>query len=240
MTIYQTKALTFDTGGTILDWHSGFAIALAKAGANHQIGRDWHQIANELRRRSLRQMLNLGEYEIPQYNFDDAHRLVLDDLCAENGLESFTEQERRGIWWDAVHTLSVWPDFPAVLPCLREKFICVSFTVLSYRIVIDTAKKNGLSWDAVISCEGIGKYKILQEAYLSAARYLRLKPSECCMVACHNFDLNAAKLAGFKTAFVRRPHEWGEEAPPDPIPNPTHDIVVDDFPSLARILGVNT
>ena len=29
------------------------------------------------------------------------------------------------------------------------------------------------------------------------------------MVACHNFDLNAAKAQGFRTAFVRRPDEWG-------------------------------
>ena len=36
---------------------------------------------------------------------------------------------------------------------------CVaSFTILSYRLILDTAKKNGLSWDAVFSCEAIGKY----------------------------------------------------------------------------------
>ena len=58
------------------------------------------------------------------------------------------------------------------------------------------------------------------------------------MVACHNFDLDAAKKAGFKTAFVRRPDEWGAEGPPDPNPNSHHDIVADDFLDLARQLGV--
>ncbi len=43
---------------------------------------------------------------------------------------------------------------------------------------------------------------------------------------------------GFKTAFVRRPDEWGPEGPPDPAPNPAHDIVVDSFPELAEALGV--
>jgi 2-haloacid dehalogenase len=109
---------------------------------------------------------------------------------------------------------------------------------LSFRIIIDTAKRNGLSWDAVISCEAIGKYKILPEAYQTAARFLQLEPGQCCMVACHNFDLDAAKAVGFKTAFVRRPDEWGPDGPPDPEPNPQHDIIVDSFPEMAAALGV--
>jgi len=28
------------------------------------------------------------------------------------------------------------------------------------------------------------------------------------MVACHNFDLNAARACGYKSAFVKRPAEW--------------------------------
>jgi 2-haloacid dehalogenase len=235
----EVKALTFDTGGTILDWHTGFVTALAENGKRHRIERDWCRLANELRRRSLQKMLNLGEHVPPQYNFDEAHRVVLNELCVENDLVFFTDHERRSIWWDAVHSLAAWPDFPAVLPKLRDRFICASFTILSFRIVIDTARANGLSWDAVISCEAIGKYKVLPGAYASAARYLQLEPEQCCMVACHNFDLDAAKSVGFKTAFVRRPSEWGERGPPDPEPNPQHDVIVDDFPALARALGVN-
>ena len=94
-----------------------------------------------------------------------------------------------------------------------------------------------MSWDAVISCEAIGKYKILPEAYKTCAKYLQLDAGECMMVACHNFDLDAAKAVGFRTAFIRRPHEWGAESPPDPQPNPKHDIIVDTFPELAKVLG---
>ena len=68
------RALTFDTGGTILDWHTGFETALADAGARHGAERNWHDIANQLRRTSLAKMLNLGEHEPPGYNFDGAHR----------------------------------------------------------------------------------------------------------------------------------------------------------------------
>ena len=238
MSLNGIEALTFDTGGTILDWHGGFSMALAEAGARHGVEKDWGALANELRRKSLKRMLNLGEHAPPAYNFDGAHRAALDDVLAEHGLEVLSEAERHEIAYNQAHNFQCWPDFPAVLPKLRARFICASFTILSFRIIIDTARRNGLSWDAVISCEAIGKYKVLPEAYRTAARFLQLEPEACCMVACHNFDLDAAKAVGFKTAFVRRPDEWGAEGPPDPAPNPAHDIVVDSFPELAEALGV--
>jgi 2-haloacid dehalogenase len=240
MSLDDVKALTFDTGGTILDWHTGFSTALAETGAKYGVENDWAALTNELRRRSLKRMLNLGEHEPPTYNFDDGHRAALDEILDENGLDAVTAEDRRKIWWDKAHSFQCWPDFSGTLPKLREKFICASFTILSFRIIIDTAKHNGLSWDAVISCEAIGKYKILPEAYLTAAKFLQLEPGQCCMVACHNFDLDAAKAAGFKTAFVRRPDEWGPAGPPDPTPNPHHDLVVDDFPEMARKLGAGS
>lgn len=238
MDISNIKALTLDTGGTILDWHSGFREALGELGARHGVEADWGKLANDVRRATMKHMINLGEHEPPAYNFDDGHRMGLDEVLAANGLDAATPDERRAIWWDTAHNFRCWPDFPDVLPKLRSKFICASFTLLSFRIIIDTAKANGLSWDAVISCEAIGKYKIIPEAYRTAAKYLQLDPSQCLMVACHNFDLDAAKAVGFNTAFVRRPDEWGAEGPPDPVPNPIHDIVVDTFPELAERLGV--
>jgi 2-haloacid dehalogenase len=236
MSLDGIKALTFDTGGTILDWHQGFSTALAEAGARHGVEKDWGALANEIRRKSLKRMLNLGEHAPPAYNFDDAHRAALDEVLTGHGFDDLSEEERHEIAYTRVHEFQCWPDFPAVLPALRKKYICASFTILSFRIIIDTARRNGLSWDAVISCEAIGKYKILPEAYQTAARFLQLEPGQCCMVACHNFDLDAAKAVGFKTAFVRRPDEWGAEGPPDPTPNPIHDIVVDSFPELAEAL----
>ena len=50
MGMADVKALTFDTGGTILDWHSSFRDARAAAGARHGVDRDWPAMANALRR----------------------------------------------------------------------------------------------------------------------------------------------------------------------------------------------
>ncbi len=54
------------------------------------------------------------------------------------------------------------------------------------------------------------------------------------MVACHNFDLNGAQDAGYRTAFVRRPAEWGPGGPPDPNPNRDYDFVEEGFEGLVR------
>jgi 2-haloacid dehalogenase len=129
-----------------------------------------------------------------------------------------------------------WPDFPAAQAKMRENFVVASFTILSVSLIIDTAKRNGLSWDAVFSCEMIGKYKLLPFAYEQVAKWLVMDPSEIMMVACHNFDLNAARAVGFKSAFVHRPDEWGAAGPPDPTPDDHHDIIADDFPDLVQKL----
>ena len=43
------KALTFDTGGTILDWHHGISRAFATVGARRGLQADWPTITNEYR-----------------------------------------------------------------------------------------------------------------------------------------------------------------------------------------------
>ena len=67
MSFKGVKALAFDTGGTILDWHSGFRDALKSIGRAYGLERDWADIANQLRRQSLGRMVNLGEHEPPAY-----------------------------------------------------------------------------------------------------------------------------------------------------------------------------
>ncbi len=224
------KAIAFDTGGTVLDWHSGVCAAFSRIGAVHGIQRNWHAITNEYRRRVMKGIV--GQVR-PTFNMDDLHRSCLDPLLAEQGLQAFAAQERWQIA-HAWHELSVWPDVPRALARLRNFFPVISFTMLPLSLVLDVSRHNEIDWDAVISCEMIGVYKPNPEAYMKVANWLQLPPAEILMVACHNFDLNAARACGLKTAFVRRPQEWGPEGPPDPIPHADCNIVVDDFAALAQ------
>jgi 2-haloacid dehalogenase len=227
------KALTFDTGGTILDWHRGISAALAAAGARRGISANWAEVTNEYRRRALKGMTRQVR---PGFNIDDVHRRVLDELATEFGWSTFTEEDRVGIQ-RAWHALDAWPDFPAALKRLRKRHVVASFTILSTSLIVDVSRRNGFYWDCVVSCEMIGSYKPNPEAYETCARWLGHRPDEVLMIACHNFDLLAARKVGYRSAFVRRPDEWGAAGPPDPTPDPTHDILVDDFGQLAERLG---
>ncbi|MDZ4400219.1 haloacid dehalogenase type II [Hydrogenophaga sp.] len=227
------KALAFDTGGTVLDWHSGIRKAFALAGQRHGVERDWHAVTNDYRRASMAGIV--GKLE-PAFNMDDVHRSMLEGVIAEHGLEMLTPQDRAQIH-RAWNSLNAWPDFAGALGRLKHKFPVVSFTMLPLAMVMAVSKRNGLEWDAVISCEMIGAYKPQPLAYEQAARWMGVAPGQILMVACHNFDLNAARACGYHTAFVRRPLEWGPAGPPDPHPHPDCTIVVDDFPALAQHLA---
>lgn len=232
MDLSDVKAIAFDTGGTVLDWHRGLCAAMAEWGGVRGVEQDWHALANEHRRRSLRRMTNTVE---PAFNIDDVHREVLGELFNERSLSASAEERQAiAMRW---HSLGAWPDFAPVLRRLRRRRICVSFTILSLSLIVDVSRCNGLEWDAVIPCEMLRVYKPRPEAYQRAARFLGVAPGEILMVACHNFDLDAARGVGYRTAFVRRPDEWGPAGPPDPMPNPATDIVVGGFAELAEQLG---
>ena len=226
----RIKALTFDTGGTVLDWHGGLVRALATAGTAHGLALDWHEVANDWRRRAMKAIV--GQVR-PAFNMDDVHRSTLAEALAHCGLTGLNSEEVEDIWAEW-HRLDAWPDFAGSLAALKKLLPVVSFTMLPTSLVIDVSRRNGFAWDAVVSCEMLGVYKPHLEAYATTAKWLGLEPSDIMMVACHNFDLNAAKAAGFRTAFIRRPDEWGPAGPPDPKPNMDYDIVEDGFVPLLR------
>lgn len=227
------KALAFDTGGTILDWHGGLVRALSEVGAGHGLSRDWHAVANDWRRLALEGIV--GQVR-PPFHMDDVHRRTLDDVVERHALHAFTAAQRERLW-HAWHELDAWPDFAPAQARLRRTWPVVSLTMLPTALVVDVSRRNGLVWDAIVSCEMIGVYKPHADAYATAARWLGLAPADILMVACHNFDLDAARAAGMRTAFVRRPDEWGPAGPPDPDPHPGCDFAVSGFDELTRALG---
>ena len=154
----------------------------------------------------------------PGFNIDDVHRNVLGEVLDENGLGGSAEDRR--VIAERWHQLDAWPDFAAALRRLRRHRICVSFTILSLSLIVDASRRNGIDWDAVLPCEMLRVYKPHPDAYRRAAALLAVEPHEILMVACHNFDLDAARGVGYRTAFVRRPRRSGDP-PARPIPYPT-------------------
>lgn len=98
----KIKALAFDTGGTIMDWHSGISSAFQRIGERHGISLDWHALTNTYRRLAMKGIV--GQVQ-PGFNMDDVHRTALDEVLSKHGLDAFTVQDRWQIF-HAWHTLS--------------------------------------------------------------------------------------------------------------------------------------
>ncbi len=224
------QAIAFDTGGTVLDWHGSIVAELQGIDAWRSRQLDAHAFVNDWRRRTMKGIVGQAN---PAFNMDDVHLRTLDESIAHFGMPALAPAQRLQLW-RAWHRLRAWPDFVPALDALRTKVPVVSFTMLPLALVVAVSRSNGIRWDAVISCEMTGIYKPNPEAYLNTARWLNLKPEQILMVACHNFDLNAAHAVGMKTAFVHRPDEWGPAGSPDPKPNMAYDHVVDGFDALAQ------
>lgn len=222
------RIVLFDTGGTVLDWHGSIVEDLGSLPAWADVRFDPHEFVNEWRRRTMRGIV--GQVR-PTFHMDDVHLQTLDETIIHFRLPALDVAQRHGLW-RAWHRLRAWPDFPPALARLREHLPVVSFTMLPTALVVTVSRRNGLAWDAVVSCQMIGIYKPHVEAYLTACAWLAVDPGEALMVACHNFDLSAAQDAGMQTAFVRRPDEWGPAGPPDPNPNRAYDWVVGGFDEL--------
>ncbi len=226
------RSVAFDTGGTVLDWHGGLVRAFAPLAEKHGLTLDAHALVNDWRLRTMKGIV--GQVQ-PAFHMDDVHRQVLDETLAQFGAGVLSTDERDALWrhW---HRLDAWPDFSDAQSAMRKALPVVSLTMLPTALVVDVSRRNGIVWDAIISCEMIGVYKPHAQAYQTAARWLNLQPRNILMVACHNFDLNAAHQAGMRTAFVRRPDEWGPPGPPDPQPNMAYDFIEDGFDGLLKSL----
>ena len=231
MDFSKIKALTFDTGGTILDWYSGFKSGFEYIANKNNLSLNINNLSKEFRKKSLSTITQQDQNNL--INFDEAHKKAIEEICKEQSI-ILEQSDKNYLYYEAPAKLNVWPDFLEPFKLLKEKFLCVSFTLLSNRLVFLNSKNNGINWDLVLSCETLEVYKPNLEAYKKTAKLLQLEPQECAMVACHSFDLNAAQKAGLKTIFVKRHKEWGPDT--DVSVDGDYDMVVSDFSELKALV----
>jgi len=180
-------------------------------------------------------MARVRSGELPWMTIDQLHRMILDELLARFAIEGLTEEDidhLNRVW----HRLDPWPDARRGLARLKRRYLIATLSNGNLALLVNMAKHARLPWDCVLSAELFGHYKPDREAYLGAARLLGLAPRQVMLVAAHKDDLYAAKACGLRTAFVRRPLEYGPKVRADLKPERAFDCNADDFLDLASQL----
>ncbi len=220
----KIKALAFDVGGSVFDWQTAVRRKVVELAKSHGAEIDDYEFAHAWRRRMFELLAEVITGNRESANADVLHRLALDDLVPGYAGFALSDQQKDDltmVW----HSMEVWEDFPAALEQLRQHYKVVILSVLSWSILVDSSKHAGISWDGILSCEFLGHYKPLPQAYQRCASLLRLAPEELMMVAVHPRDLAAAARAGLKTGFVKpKLEEAGSEGDTS-----SFDIVADDY-----------
>lgn len=233
----EIRAIAFDVQGTCVDFYH--PVLRAGAALNHGKGLaiDWAEVSAEWRDlyRTALDAVIVGKR--PWIRVDKIYREALDLLLERRGLGCmFAKHERDEL--NAIWTkLDPWPDAVDGLTRLRRRFTTSTLSNAGMAAVVALVKKANLPFDAILTAELARSYKPAPAIYQLAVDYLGYKPDEILMVACHKYDLKAARAFGMRTAFVARPLEFGPDARPDIAPESWFDCYIDSFTSLADELG---
>ncbi len=237
-TLETVRALTFDVQGTCVDFcqpllRMGKAVNQAKG-----LEIDWAALSTEWRGLYRVVLDQIIAAERPWLRVDHIYRETLDTLLERHCLSGvFTTVERdelNQVW----SRLDAWPDSVEGLARLRLRFVTSTLSNAGMSTMVAVIKHAGLPFDAVLTAELAHSYKPAPAVYQLAVDYLGYRPDEIMMVACHKYDLKAARAFGMRTAFVARPLEFGPSAKPDTAPESWLDLCVDDFIALAHALAI--
>ncbi|MHB8575101.1 MAG: haloacid dehalogenase type II [Dehalococcoidia bacterium] len=231
------RALTFDVGGTVFDWHGTIRDAIQALAQANGVSVDAAQLANTWRRGMLERVGRVRTGELAWQNADALHRVALDDVLAGTPLAGLGADERDELT-RAWHRLRAWPDAVPALARLRQRYTIVVLSILNFSLLVDSSKQAGIQWDGIISCEFLQRYKDDPVTYRTAVQWLGLRPEQAMMVAAHPWDLKGAMRVGLRSAHVPRPGEWGEPETRDLSLDPALgiDLAARDFADLAAQL----
>lgn len=235
------KALVFDVFGTVVDWRGSIIREGRRLGREKKLKVDWERFADAWRAGYRPAMARVRSGELPWTRIDELHRMILDDILRQFAIRGLTQNEIEDlnrVW----HRLRPWPDARRGLQRLKKCYVIGTLSNGNVELLVNLAKNGGLPWDVVFSAESFHHYKPDPETYLGAARLLGCAPRELMLVAAHKDDLFAARACGLRTAFVRRPLEYGPAKRAGLEAESAFDFNVGDFIQLAermcRVSGV--
>jgi 2-haloacid dehalogenase len=226
------KVLAFDIFGTVVDWHG--SIVREVSALYPKI--DANAFALAWRAGYQPAMSRVRSGELGWTRIDDLHRMILDGLLPQFGLQHLSEDERahlNRVW----HRLQAWPDSVQGLTRLKRKFTICTLSNGNIGLLTNMAKNAGLPWDCILSAEVFKAYKPDPATYLGAAQVFDVPPHDVMLCAAHHDDLAAARACGLQTAYIERPFEFGTLQPKDVSPQAGNDWHAKSISDLADQLG---
>ena len=235
MRALNLKALAFDVFGTVVDWRGSIAREGAIWGQVKGIDLDWFAFADAWRGLYQPAMERVRTGEVDWINLDGLHRMNLDQLLPDFSLDDLNESELvhlNHMW----HRLDPWPDSVLGMNRLKNNFTLAALSNGNVALIVNMAKRARIPWDTILGAEIVGHYKPEPKAYSKSVELLGLNPEEVLMVAAHNNDLVAASRVGLRTAFIRRPLEYGPTQTVDADPTGDYDFIAESLIELAKQL----
>jgi len=228
------KVLAFDVFGTVVDWRGGVAAEMTAVAKDLRLTVDAPAFADRWRSKYLPYLNRIRNGEMPWLVLDGVHRASLGEVISELSLQSLTETDLDRLVF-AWHHLPPWPDAVEGMARMRARHVLAALSNGGMAHLVDLNRAARLPFDCVLSVELVRTYKPDPRVYRLVPDLLAVRPEQSMMVASHAYDLAAAAGQGMRTAFVRRPQEWGTGKPETL--DISVDIVAEDFLDLASQLG---
>ncbi len=231
----KVNALCFDIFGTVTDWRSSVIREGHRITEKTGCQVPWGEFVNKWRLDGyIAALLKIAGGEMDCIPTAQIHKVKLLSLLEEYAITGLNDAEidHFNLAWNR---LVAWDDVAEGLEMMKQDFLIMPFSNGDYRCLLDISKFNNLPWDGIISADFFKKVKPDLSIYEDAAELLCMQPHEIMMVACHAQDLEAAQKAGFRTAHVNRPLEYGPAVPPEDKRVP-FDYDADNFIELANLL----
>lgn len=230
------QAFIFDVFGTLVDWRSGVARVVSEASRSRGLDVDALAFADYWRGLYQPSMEGVRTGNRGYVALGQLHRENLDATLAYFGVGSAFDEAARVRLNHAWEQLPAWADVVDGLERLRPAALLAPCSNGSVSLMVRLSRFAGLQWDTVAGAELAQDYKPKPRVYLASCAALGLSPEQVTMVAAHNSDLQAARDAGLRTAFIPRPTEYGVDQTVDLTPDEDWDHVVDRIGALADSL----
>ena len=225
----ETKALTFDLFGTILDLGGSLTPfideSLKARAAAVSADEFWAQWRYRQRIEQYQDTIVM----LGHSGYLETVRRAVHYVLRANGIaadpDTVTEFMRG---WQH---LSPFPEVLSALEKMQSRYQLVVLSngdpsFLEYLVT----ERVAWGFDGVISVTSVGAFKPHPAVYRAAAGKLELEVNECIMVSANSFDIMGARACGLRGAFVNRYQLPYEDTPYQP------DVTVNDFTELAEAL----